>query len=82
MFHTYILKSKNYKRHYIGSTSGLENRLDEHNRGKVKSTKAYKPWEIIYTEVYNTKKEAYKRELEIKAMKGGIQFKSLIRRVG
>lgn len=82
MFYTYILKSKNCKRYYIGSTANLEARLISHNYGKVKSTKAFRPWEVIYREEYITKQEAYKREKEIKAMKSGIQFKTLLRRDG
>ena len=74
----YILQSFKNDRHYIGHTNNMEYRLWQHNTGKVKSTKGYLPWKIIYTEVYKTKSEAYKRELEIKSYKGGILFKRLI----
>ncbi|MEK7652579.1 MAG: GIY-YIG nuclease family protein [Patescibacteria group bacterium] len=50
----------------------------EHNLGKVRSTKAYKPWEIIYTEKRNDKKDAYKREKQIKSYKHGEAFEKLI----
>ncbi len=49
-----------------------------HNLGKVKSTKFYKPWKVIYTETFNTKPEAYKREQQIKSYKSGEAFKKLI----
>jgi putative endonuclease len=52
--------------------------LKEHNRGRVKSTKAYMPWEIIYKARYNTKQEAYTAERRIKSMKNGVQFRELL----
>ncbi|RJP61292.1 MAG: GIY-YIG nuclease family protein, partial [Ignavibacteriales bacterium] len=72
------LKSENKERYYIGHSANVEKRLSEHNSGKTKSTKAYVPWKIIYTEEYQTKSEAYKREIEIKSYKSGIKFKNLI----
>ena len=78
MYFVYILKSLTHNRHYIGSTGDLRNRLNYHNSGRVKSTKAYRPWEIIYTENFNTKSEALKREKKIKSFKGGEAFKKLI----
>lgn len=78
MHFVYVLRSISYKRYYIGSTKDLENRLNYHNSGRVKSTKAHKPWNIIYTESFNTKSEAIKREKQIKSYKGGNAFKRLI----
>jgi putative endonuclease len=78
MYDVYILKSKIKDRYYIGHTNNLEKRLIEHNSGKTKSTKAYLPWEVIHTESYKTKSEAFKRELEIKSYKSGIKFHILI----
>ena len=78
MYFTYILKSRNFDHFYIGHTADLGKRLSEHNSSRVKSTKKYLPWEIIYYESINTKSEAYKRELQIKSYKGGNAFKKLI----
>ena len=77
MFYIYILKSSISKKHYIGPTNDLERRLFEHNSGKVKSTKAYELWEMIYTESFNTRNEAFKRERQIKSYKGGKAFKNI-----
>jgi len=79
MYYTYILKSKNHNRYYIGHTESLDDKLKIHNRGKVKSTKAFVPWKIVYTESYNTKSEAYKREMQIKSYKSGEAFHTLIK---
>lgn len=78
MWTVYILKSIEYEKYYIGYTEDIEKRLKEHNRGKTKSTKAYKPYKIVHTEQYGNKSDAYKREREIKKYKGGNEFKKLV----
>jgi putative endonuclease len=66
MHYVYLLKSKNNNFVYTGFSSDLRKRFIEHNLGKVKSTKFYKPFDLIYYEAYNNKTSALKRELEIK----------------
>jgi putative endonuclease len=78
MYKVYILRSKIKEKFYIGHTNNLDSRILRHNKGYVKSTRLYKPWQIIYTEDYKNKQEAYKRELQIKSYKGGEAFKKLI----
>jgi hypothetical protein len=46
----YILKSLIDGSHYVGMSDNPVRRLEEHNRGKVTSTKAKIPWEKIYEE--------------------------------
>jgi putative endonuclease len=41
--------------------------LQEHNAGKSKSTRAGKPWDLIYTESFKTRSEVVQREQKIKA---------------
>lgn len=65
----YILKSDRNGRCYVGSTGNVTRRLAEHNRGKVKSTRAYVPWGVVYTETFRSLSEARKRELQIKSWK-------------
>ena len=78
MFYVYILRSTSSGRYYIGHTSNLNQRINDHNRGKVRSTKAYLPWEVILYEEYLTKSEAYKREIQIKSYKSGEAFRNLL----
>ncbi len=80
MYYVYILHSQSRDRYYIGHCKNLDSRLNEHNRGKVKSTKAFVPWKIVYTEQYNTKSEAFSREMNIKSYKSGEAFKKLVRK--
>ncbi|MBK7872687.1 MAG: GIY-YIG nuclease family protein [Saprospiraceae bacterium] len=71
MFFVYILKSQLTGKHYYGHTKHIDVRLKEHNTGRVKSTKAYSPpWQVIYTESFETKSEAFKRELFFKSIDG------------
>ncbi len=78
MYFVYIIKSKVCGRHYIGSCENIDKRLSNHNEGLVKSTKAYRPWSVVYQEKYQTRSEARKRENQIKKYKGGEAFKKLV----
>lgn len=78
MFYVYIIQSINFGRYYIGYSSNLEKRLNEHNSGIVKSTKHYVPYKLIFKELHETRKSAMKREKEIKKMKGGLKFEELV----
>src|SRR4051812_38695221 len=63
MFTVYVLYSEKFNKIYIGYTSNLEERLLSHNKLGTKGwTIRYRPWKIIYTEEYNSKSEALKRE--------------------
>lgn len=79
MFYVYVLKSLENGRLYTGSTNDLERRLHEHNSGRSKYTKLTKPFELVYKEEYNTKSEAYRRELFLKTGKGREFLKEILR---
>ncbi len=69
MYTLYILHSKSLDRYYVGYTNDLERRLGEHNRIKGKYTDAGIPWILVYTESFNSKKDAMNRERFIKSRK-------------
>ena len=58
----YFLQSLSKDFLYIGSTNSIERRFEEHNEGKVQSTKAYKPLKISAFIGLETERKA--RELE------------------
>ncbi|MFC2114465.1 GIY-YIG nuclease family protein [Bacteroidota bacterium] len=64
-----MMESQIDKRLYKGMTVNLDNRLFEHNSGKNKSTKAFRPWKLVYFEKFETRFEARNRE---KYLKSGI----------
>ncbi|MCC5908500.1 MAG: GIY-YIG nuclease family protein [Balneolaceae bacterium] len=70
MYFVYILRSQSTHRHYYGHSGNLEERLKDHNSGKVRSTKGGRPWELIYHEEFETKSEAFRRELFFKSIEG------------
>ena len=74
-FFTYVLHSLKDGIHYYGSTSNLDSRLKVHNSGKSKFTKGHRPWEITYSEEFNTRAEAMQREMFFKSIDGNIWLK-------
>ncbi len=82
MFTVYALISDVDGRIYVGFTQDLENRIKEHNRGKTKSTKGYRPWRLLYHEQVETRIMARNREKYLKSGCGkeflkNIAFKNL-----
>ena len=71
MFTVYVLHSPKYDKIYIGFTSNLEQRFLSHNHLATKGWSIkFRPWVIIYTESYELKSEALKREKELKSSRG------------
>lgn len=77
MFYVYILQSNKSGVYYIGCTDDVERRIIQHNSGKVRSTKAYKPWLLRYKAKYNTLSEARRREAQIKKWKSRLAIERL-----
>jgi len=62
----YILKLKSGNL-YVGSTTGLEKRYEEHCIGRgCRTTTLDPPIELVYSEKYETFREARKREAQVK----------------
>ncbi len=78
MFYTYVIYSELADKYYIGHTHDLGLRLIRHNEGWTHSTKFGIPWKLVYSETYQTKSEAMKREYEIKRMKSSKYIEDLI----
>ena len=62
----YALYSVNHDRIYIGMSKRIQKRLSEHNRGKVRSTKAFVPWIKIYEKEIGERQEAREYEKYLK----------------
>ena len=64
MWFVYVLLNKNETFRYIGSTNNLSRRLEQHNKGKVQSTKSFHPFKIeayiaVQSELQARKLEKY-----------------------
>ena len=70
MYHVYILQSQKDSGFYTGLTKDLSRRMQEHNRGSVKTTKARRPFVLLYSEQYVTRDEARMREKFFKTGEG------------
>ena len=66
MYYVYVLRSQKNECLYVGHTKDLKKRLQEHNSGKVKSTKNRSPLILKYYERSNILMDAVKREKSLK----------------
>jgi len=80
-YFVYMLEN-NTGRHYIGITTDLTRRLSEHNNGGTKSTRPFGPWKKIYSEEFETRSEACKREWYLKNSPGRKEKLEIIQKFG
>lgn len=73
----YALKSKARDWVYVGMTVNLEKRFGEHQKGKVRSTKPYRPFELIFKLECGTRVEARAKEKYYKHGQGKEYLKQL-----
>ncbi len=79
MYHFYILYSSMANKFSVGFTSdALEERLRKHNSNHKGFTGSYNDWVVVYTEQYETKADAYKREQEVKSWKSRKKIEAMI----
>jgi putative endonuclease len=69
MWYVYMLKSEGRKWFYVGSTNRLEKRIVEHNSGKVKSTRFYRPLKLVFKKEFEIEKDARYYEIKVKKMR-------------
>lgn len=79
MYYTYVLKSKKDKQFYTGYTNNLKERLNEHNAGKVASTKKRTPFELVYYEACMNQQDATHREKYLKTAWGKRYIKNRLK---
>ena len=78
VYTVYVLLSESTGKHYTGFTSNLEERMVSHNELGTDWTKSYRPWKIVYTKEFLSKKEAMEYELWLKTGKGRDFIKTLL----
>ena len=79
MYYVYVLRSKKDDNFYIGYTSDLDRRIDEHNQGISKSTAHRRPFELVYYEACRSIKDAMHREKYLKSTYGHRYLKNRLR---
>ena len=80
MWKVYIIYSEKIDLYYTGITEDIAWRLERHNQGWGRYTKRGIPWKIVYTEDFEYKLKALKREREIKSRRSRIYIESLIKK--
>ncbi|MBI5044453.1 MAG: GIY-YIG nuclease family protein [Candidatus Levybacteria bacterium] len=65
----YILQSLTNSRYYIGSTTNLSRRLNEHNSGKSGYTNVTKPFKIVFSQKFSSLTQARQMEKKLKSFK-------------
>ncbi len=70
MFYIYVLLSKKDNKFYIGYSSDLKKRIEDHCGGKVEITKHRLPLKLVYYEAFIDKGAARRQELYYKTGQG------------
>ena len=79
-FYVYTLLSLKDFKFYTGFTADLKNRLQQHARGEVRSTKERRPLRLIHYEYFINEKDARAREIFLKSGFGRTQLKQALKR--
>ena len=78
-FHyTYVLYSLKDRKLYIGYSSDVFRRFEQHNNGENTSTKSRRPFKLIFYEAYLYKEDALKREQYFKSSGGKRALKLML----
>ena len=79
MYFVYILISIKTQKRYIGYTNDLRRRIEEHNRSRKGFDYRNKPFELMCYKVVSNRNEAIGLEKYLKSLKGGNQFKNIVK---
>ncbi len=78
MYYVYILFSDKLNKYYVGYTSNIKDRLYKHNNKHHGFSNSANDWILKYSEEYQSKSDAMKREKEIKKWRSRIKIEKLI----
>ena len=78
-YYVYILQSEKDASFYIGYSEDPIRRLEKHNASKSGYTSNKKPWKLVYTESFETKREALQREKFLKRQRNTSYYQALIK---
>jgi putative endonuclease len=78
-FYVYVLQSEKDKKFYTGYTHDVNSRVEQHNTGKVESTKSRLPFKLIYWEGCLNQKDALHREKYLKTAWGKRYLKTRLK---
>ncbi len=71
MIWVYLMQSQSYPaQRYIGLTSDLERRMEQHNTGLSPPTAPYRPWELVVAMLFQHRSPAEAFEKYLKSGSG------------
>jgi putative endonuclease len=77
-FTVYVLRSAE-GRMYIGFSQDVEKRIRQHNAKSNRGwTRRFTGWKTIYTEEFRTRKQAMRREKELKRIRSSKKYKKMV----
>ena len=79
MYYTYVLRSFKDNQYYTGFTKDLKQRFEQHQKGRIDSTKDRRPLELIYYEACLDQNDATKREKYLKTYNGKMFLKKRLK---
>ena len=79
MYYVYVLKSGLDGNLYVGYTADLRGRFQDHQNGRVPSTKPRRPLELVFYEGYKSLADAKRREKYFKTSKGKSSLQIMLR---
>ncbi|MEA3355061.1 MAG: GIY-YIG nuclease family protein [Patescibacteria group bacterium] len=70
-YFVYLLKSLRKNYYYVGLTNNLKRRISQHNSSKVRSTKHYQPFKLVFTKEFSDRIRArdFEKFLKIRSNK-------------
>jgi putative endonuclease len=78
MYHVYVLLNEAKTRTYTGVSDDVDKRLEEHNAGRVNSSRPYRPYKIIHAESFAALIEARQKEKFYKTTTGRRRLKGML----
>ena len=78
MYYIYAIRSVNRNYLYVGITDNLERRFNQHQAGYNRTTKPYRPFVLIYSEIVPDRIQARIREKHFKSSAGRVELKQMI----
>ena len=78
-FYVYILRSDFDNKFYTGYTKDLKLRFEQHQKGKVDSTKHRRPFKLIYYEACLNQQDATHREKYFQTYLGKMFLKNRLK---
>ena len=79
-FCVYVLLSQVDHLLYVGYSTNLQKRIEDHNAGNSKSTAPRRPLELIYCEFHSSRMDAQRREKYFKTSAGRKAIKLMLRK--